>query len=498
MNARPTASPVQPAPEEDFRALFEHAPISLWEEDYQALKEYLDGLRAQGIQDLRAHLARRPETVDECLARIRVVNVNRRTLELFEAPSRDALLQNLPLIFRDEMRRHFADELVDMWNGQLRYARDGINYTLSGKPLHIHLSWCVLPGSEATWARVLVAIEDVGARVLAEQALAESEAHFRGLFENSPISLWEEDYTDLKLALDRLRTEGVTDLDQHLSEHPEFVGECLAAIRVVDVNRRTLDLFGAASKAELVAGLDRIFRDEMRAHFRGELLDMWAGRLAYDREGINYSLTGDALQVHLHWSVLPGSEQTFARVLVAIEDATARKKAEDYLKYLGTHDALTKLYNRAYFEEELARLRHSRRYPISMLVADLDGLKQANDTLGHQAGDNLLRRAAEVLRKAFREEDVVARIGGDEFSVIMPETDALAAEQALERVLSMTGVNNTFYQGPALSMSLGVATGERERELADTLREADDHMYVAKRRHHKQFPRVPGTGDLSP
>ncbi len=93
------------------------------------------------------------------------------------------------------------------------------------------------------------------------------EEHFKTLFEYAPISLWEEDYSDLKSALDNLRTQGVKSLSDHLKKHPEFVDECMRKIIVRDVNQHTLTLFKANSKQELLDNLDKIFREEMRRHF---------------------------------------------------------------------------------------------------------------------------------------------------------------------------------------------------------------------------------------
>ena len=211
---------------------------------------------------------------------------------------------------------------------------------------------------------------------------------------------------------------------------------------------------------------------------------MWEGKLAYQREGINYALTGDPVDIELFWTVLPGSERSWERVLVSLTDITARKKAEDYLKYLGTHDVLTGVYNRAYFEEELKRLGRSRRYPISLVLADLNGLKQVNDQRGHAEGDKLIRRAAEALQASVRADDVVARVGGDEFALILPATDAAAAEQALARIHSLVDLNNKYYGPTRLSLALGAATGAAGSNLSDVLREADDNMYLEKRLHH--------------
>jgi len=472
-----------------YHELFNRSPISLWEEDFRVVKKHLDDLRSNGVADIRRYLDEQPWVVDECLRQIAVLNVNQKTLDLFKAGSKQELLNNLSKVFRDEMRCHFYNELISIWEGQLEFECEGINYSLQDEPIEIYLRWVVLPGFETSYGRVLISIEDIGDRKRAERALAVSEAHFRGLFEYSPISLWEEDFSSVKNSLDALRAEPIGDIRFYLIEHPLIVDECMSKIKVLDVNRRTLELFGAKSKDELLNNLDKVFRDEMRNHFRDELVSLWRGDTLYECEGINYTLGGDPIDIHLRWSVLPGSESTFERVLVSIEDITARKRAEEYLRYLGTHDVMTTLYNRAFFEEERVRLQHSRLFPISIVIADLNFLKRTNDGHGHEVGDDLLRRAAEVLKAAFREEDIVARIGGDEFAVLLPKSDEAAAEQALHRIQTLTELNNKYYQGPTLSMSLGAATGNAGDLLTDVQRNADDRMYQEKREHHKLFPR---------
>ncbi len=312
----------------------------------------------------------------------------------------------------------------------------------------------------------------------------DQETHYRDLFEFAPISLWEEDYSQVKCYLDRLRSEGVTDLSAYMEEHPEVVLDCMALIAVLDVNRKTLELFGAPDQATLVANLAHIFRDDMSLHFKEELLDMWEGRLSYEREGVNYALNGTMIDINLHWTVLPGYEDSLGRVLVSISDITARKKAERYLTYLGTHDVLTGLYNRAFFEEERDRLDAGRRFPVSVIIGDLDRLKEVNDTYGHAAGDELLRRAAEVLKASFRAEDVVARLGGDEFGILLAETDEAAALRSIERIQRLTELNNSFYTGPQLQISLGAATTRQGMSLVEAQRVADDRMYQSK--HQKR------------
>lgn len=107
------------------------------------------------------------------------------------------------------------------------------------------------------------------------------------------------------------------------------------------------------------------------------------------------------------------------------KDITERKQMEEDLLRLSTHDILTGLYNRNFYEVELERLQISRLYPISIVIADMDDLKSVNDHFGHSAGDILLQRVANYLHQAFRAEDIIARIGGDEFAVLLQFGDLL-------------------------------------------------------------------------
>lgn len=461
-----------------FESLFEYAPLSLWEQDYSAIKTFLDGLRAQGVGDLAKYLDDHPDELDWSLRLIKVKHVNQETLRLFGARDEAELLSNLDKMFRDEMRAHWRSELLALWNGETSWSGDGINYRLDGEALHVRLHWRILPECEANWECVLVSIENITALKLAER-------RFRNLFEHAPISLWEEDYSALKREFDVLRGQGIEDLRAHLASHPEAVSRFMGMIRVLDVNRKTLSLFGATDKDTLLANLNRVFRDEMRAHFVDELVDMWNGKTYYEREGINYSLSGDPVDIHLHWTLMPGHERDFDWVLVALQDITARKKAEEYLRYLGTHDVMTGLYNRAFFEETLLNLETNRSDPVSFIVLDLNGLKNTNDTLGHHAGDKLIRRAAEVLTASIENGFIAARIGGDEFIVIMAGATEQTANEMIERIQSLTAMNNKYYRSPELSFSIGTATSQPGMKLEKVIGIADDAMY----RHKGMFYR---------
>lgn len=460
-------------------SLFEYAPVSLWEQDFSYIKKMFSDLRSQGVSSLDAHLVMHPEFVDECMSQIRVLDVNLKTLVMLKADSKEQLISNLEQVFRDGMRHHFRDELRALWRGDVEWSGEGVNYTLKGEPVDIILHWRILPEYEENWARVMVTIEDITARRQAERRL-------HSLFEASPISLWEEDYSAIKAYFDDLRSQGVTDFETYLEEHPEAALHCAGLIRVLNVNQRTLELFGALTKEHLLSNLSLVFRDAMGPHFARELVDLWNNRLMYEREGVNYALNGEPVNILLNFRIMPGHEETFDWALVSIQDITARKKAEEYLHYLGTHDVMTGLYNRAYFEETIQKLDFNRQDLVSIIIIDLNYLKKTNDTLGHQAGDKLIRRLAEVLLTAFNGGQIAARIGGDEFAILLPGKDEVETAEYLKQIQVLVDINNKYYREPLLSISSGASTGQPGMKLERVIQLADDAMYRSKAEHRRR------------
>lgn len=167
--------------------------------------------------------------------------------------------------------------------------------------------------------------------------------------------------------------------------------------------------------------------------------------------------------------------------MVTARDVTERKRNEEKMRYLSFHDTLTEIYNRSYFEEEMRRMDHLREGSEGLFVFDLDGLKLVNDSFGHEQGDHLLVRTAELLQDCFRKEDVVARIGGDEFAVLMRNTTTEAMEAIIARINSeLARMAETAHRIP-LSLSIGHAYGSGEKvSMRDLFREADNNMYREK------------------
>jgi len=173
---------------------------------------------------------------------------------------------------------------------------------------------------------------DISGQVAAEKAREESEIHYRTLFENSPISLWLEDYSEVKRFLEERRHAMNGDPSRYLREHPDAVKECIRLIRVVDVNDASLTLHGASSKEQLLGSLDRILTPRSRREFAGQLAALMEGSTTF--EEVTVDQTVDAVEKHiaLRWVVAPGYEDSLERVLVSKYDITATVEAEEALQ----------------------------------------------------------------------------------------------------------------------------------------------------------------------
>lgn len=459
---------------------FEMSPVALWLEDWSAVRELLASWRPENGAAIRDMLLADPERARACADLMRVVRVNQKALDLYGARDLEHLTSNLHLIFRDDFLTALPGELGEVWN-RGACAKTGVNYGLSGRRVDIIVNCRSLSARADDWSRVLVSIEDITALETTRRREEANQRYARGLFEHSPVSLWVEDFSAIHFMFEGLRAQGIEDFRVFTEVHPEFVTRCMRDIRIIDVNKRTVDLFAARDKNELLGRLDEAFRGEMETSFRETLVDLWKGKLLHEREVINYALDGTQLYLHMQFSVFPGREHDWSLVQVALTDITARKKAEAYLEYLGQHDSLTKLKNRNCFVDELARMTRARPSAASIIAIDVNGLKAVNDSLGHAAGDDLLRRVGEVLMKAARRPNLACRIGGDEFALLMPGAHAADAEAMLASLGELLHLNNQFYSARTLSLSMGRATLRPGETIEDTMRRADERMYQNKR-----------------
>lgn len=176
-------------------------------------------------------------------------------------------------------------------------------------------------------------------------------------------------------------------------------------------------------------------------------------------------------------------------ILINFNDITESKRREEEILYLSYHDTLTGLYNRAFFDEEKKRLDTHRQLPLSIIMGDVNGLKLTNDAFGHNEGDKLLIAIGKILTASCRKEDIAARVGGDEFCILLPQTPYLTAQTICERIAKACGsydikVPNGLAVKP--SISLGYATKTIDDECLDNMqKDAEDFMYKRKLLEHK-------------
>jgi diguanylate cyclase (GGDEF)-like protein/PAS domain S-box-containing protein len=161
-----------------------------------------------------------------------------------------------------------------------------------------------------------------------------------------------------------------------------------------------------------------------------------------------------------------------------IEDITELKKHYDEIEYMNYHDPLTGLFNRRYFDEKFTKIDSNENYPISVIIADVNGLKMINDTLGHNAGDEILKKTAGILDRAADEGDILARIGGDDFALLLPRTIKSQAELVINEVHNLF-VEQEEDMGVSISMGLALKFDSFQRK-EDVIKEAEDNMYTNK------------------
>jgi PAS domain S-box-containing protein len=161
-----------------------------------------------------------------------------------------------------------------------------------------------------------------------EKALRESEANYRRLFEDSPVSLWEQDFSAVKQQIDAWQRKGIHDWHAFFADHPEFVTEWMDLIQILDTNKASLKLYRASTRQELLTFPGKMIPPEAYDVFRNELIWIAEGRTEFECESVNRTLDGERIDVRVHWSVVPGYEDTLSKVIVSIEDIPRRKWAE--------------------------------------------------------------------------------------------------------------------------------------------------------------------------
>jgi diguanylate cyclase (GGDEF)-like protein/PAS domain S-box-containing protein len=372
----------------------------------------------------------------------------------------EELLNNNKISYNELISPKFRDIVYEQWGGDIEANRKSndeyIIITKSGEEKWVWEQSIPVPDKDGNLTESEGFILDITANKNALTELDESEDRFRTVFEKAPIGI----------GIFNTDTGYVNQLNPKFAE---ILGRTTEELT-------KLDWKSYSHPAEIKENIDKL------QLLKKKKISSFTMNKRY--------LKPDGSIVWVNMMIVPFKAETISNLhLCMIEDITEKKKKEEEIIYLSYHDSLTGLYNRTFFEEEKRRFDASRRLPLSVIMGDVNGLKLINDSFGHSAGDSLLREIGIMLKETCRAEDILARIGGDEFVILLTGTGEAGAERLCQRIYKACksyekrGDKHTFY----LSISLGHATKNvDDQSIDDLLREAEHMLYRKKNPERKK------------
>jgi diguanylate cyclase len=346
----------------------------------------------------------------------------------------------------------------------------------------------VIPNTEKYWIEKYGVVALTGESTQFENYASELNRHYSVSAYSPRIGQFAviiDDITDKKRMEQQLNTEKELFKTTLISVGDGVISTDTQG-NVQIMNKVSEQLTGWTQEEAIGKPIEEIFNiinEFTRERFDNPVLKVLSSHESIQLDNHTLLISKDGIERAIEDSASPIIDENgnIAGVVLVFRDFTGKKKSLNEIKYLSFHDYLTGLYNRRFYETEMTRLDTQRNWPLTIVLGDVNGLKLINDSFGHALGDKLLKKVSEAIQKGCRADDIIARMGGDEFAILLPRTDGAEAAQLIKRIKEL--LKNETIEGIEVSVSFGFATKMTSDDDTETVfKKAEDTMY-----HNKLF-----------